>query len=147
MRHFFARPVATRPCGMGEPAPAAALVTPSGRTLRVAPGVPRAVASTIDLAAVAAAADHGLGSATRAQEQPRWQGVVILRPADARWTNATIAGIIALHACPARCGARRRGETAKLGSAPCLPSIRPSTYPAIRPASARDHLAGRRQTR
>src|SRR5271157_2119333 len=31
-----------------------------------------------------------------------------------------------LHACPARCGARRRGETAKLGSAPCLPSMAPT---------------------
>ena len=37
---------------------------------------------------------------------------------------------------PARCGARRRGETAKLGSAPCLPSKTSKPYPAIRPASA-----------
>ena len=39
----------------------------------------------------------------------------------ATWTNATIAGILSLHACPARCGARRRCGTAKLRSAPCLP--------------------------
>src|SRR5271166_2005900 len=42
---------------------------------------------------------------------------------NAKWTNVTIARIMPLHACPARCGARRRGETAKLGSASCLPSI------------------------
>src|SRR5664279_3777562 len=47
----------------------------------------------------------------------------MLGPAKTKWTNATIARIITLHTCPARCGARRRGETAKLGSAPCLPSI------------------------
>ena len=32
------------------------------------------------------------------------------RNAIARWTNATIARILSLHACPARCGARRRAE-------------------------------------
>ena len=42
-------------------------------------------------------------------------------PPRATWTNATIAGILALHACPARCGARRRCGTAKSASAPCLP--------------------------
>src|SRR5208283_4661017 len=47
----------------------------------------------------------------------------VFGPANAKWTNVTIARIMPLHACPARCGARRRGETAKLGSASCLPSI------------------------
>ena len=49
------------------------------------------------------------------------RNLVMRGPAGATWTNATIAGILALHACPARCGARRRCGTAKLGSAPCLP--------------------------
>jgi hypothetical protein len=42
-------------------------------------------------------------------------------PPRATWTNGVIAGILSLHACPARCGARRRCGTAKLCSAPCLP--------------------------
>ena len=37
---------------------------------------------------------------------------------------------------PSTVWARRRGETAKLGSAPCLPSKTSKPYPAIRPASA-----------
>ena len=36
--------------------------------------------------------------------------------AERRWTYATIARILALHACPARCGARRRALTAKFRS-------------------------------
>ena len=99
----------------------------SGNAVRrrplAAPRSLRAVAGTIDLAAVATAADHSLGATTRAKKQPRRRRVTVIRRRNAKWTNATIARIMALHACPARCGARRRGETAKLGSAPCLPSI------------------------
>ncbi len=123
MRHFIAaRPVTTRSLGMGEPPPAAALVAPSGGALRAAPGSLRAVAGAIDLAAVATTADQCLGATTRAKKQSSRRGVTMVGPAEAGWTNATIARIITLHACPARCGARRRGETAKLGSAPCSPS-------------------------
>ena len=107
---------------MGEPPPAAALVAPSGGALRAAPGSLRAVAGAIDLAAVATTADQCLGATTRAKKQSSRRGVTMVGPAEAGWTNATIARIITLHACPARCGARRRGETAKLGSAPCSPS-------------------------
>ena len=42
-------------------------------------------------------------------------------PPRATWTNGVITGILSPHACPARCGARRRCGTAKLCSAPCLP--------------------------
>ena len=45
----------------------------------------------------------------------------MVETAIATWTTAAIAGILPLHACPARCGARRRCGTAKLRSAPCLP--------------------------
>ena len=42
-------------------------------------------------------------------------------PPRATWTNGVITGILFPHACPARCGARRRCGTAKSASAPCLP--------------------------
>jgi hypothetical protein len=45
----------------------------------------------------------------------------MVQTAIATWTTAAIAGILPLHACPARCEARRRCGTAKLRSAPCLP--------------------------
>jgi hypothetical protein len=71
MRHIFAaRPIATRPIGMREPPPTTGLVTLSGSTLRAVPGSRGAVSGTVDLAAIAAAADHALGTATGAQKQP-----------------------------------------------------------------------------
>src|SRR5271166_2981383 len=137
MRHFIAaRPVTTRSLGMGEPPSAAGLVAPSGGVLLAAPRSLRAVASAVDLAAVATAADHGLGATVRAKKQSSRRRLTVFGPANAKWTDATIARIMPLHACPARCGARRRGETAKLGSAPCSPSKTSKPYPAIRPASA-----------
>jgi len=137
MRHFIAaRPVTTRSLGMGEPPSAAGLVAPSGGVLLAAPRSLRAVAGAVDLAAVATAADHCLGATVRAKKQSSRRRVTVFGPANAKWTDATIARIMPLHACPARCGARRRGETAKLGSAPCLPSKTSKPYPAIRPASA-----------
>ena len=130
MRHVIAaRPVTTCPLGMGEPPSAAGLVAPSGGVLLAAPSSLRAVAGTVDLAAVATATDHSLGATIRAKKQSSRRRVTVFRPATAKWTNATIARIMPLHACPARCGARRRGETAKLGSAPCLPSITSKLLP------------------
>jgi CDP-diacylglycerol pyrophosphatase len=108
---------------MGEPPSAAGLVAPSSGVLLAAPSSLCAVAGTVDLAAVATATDHSLGATIRAKKQSSRRRVTVFRPANAKWTNATIARIMPLHACPARCRARRRGETAKLGSAPCLPSI------------------------
>jgi hypothetical protein len=146
MRHFIAaRPVATRSLGMGEPPSAAGLVAPSGGVLLAAPRSPRAVARAIDLAAITATADQSLGATIRAKKQPRRRRVTVFRPANAKWTNVTIARIMPLHACPARCGARRRGETAKLGSAPCLPSKPSKPYPDIRPASAQASPKGPRR--
>jgi hypothetical protein len=71
MRHFIAAyPIAARPIGMREPSSAAGLVTPSGSTQRVASGACGTVSGTVDLAAIAAAADQALGAATGAQKQP-----------------------------------------------------------------------------
>src|SRR6476660_2698927 len=96
MRHIFAPdPVTAGPLCMGKPSPAAGLVAPA----RVTPGAPAgtrgAVAGAIDLAAVA-------------HEQPGRRRGAGTGSADMPWTSAMIAGILTPHACPARCGARRR---------------------------------------
>jgi hypothetical protein len=72
MRHFFAAcPVAALPRGMAAASRWAALVALSGAPAGPAPGLPGTVFGTINLAAVAAAADQRLGAAAGAQKQPR----------------------------------------------------------------------------
>src|SRR5271166_4547662 len=109
MRHIIAaRPVATLSRGVAPPSVRTVLVASSGALQRAAPGLRGTVSGTIDLAAVAAAADQRLGMTAGAQEQPRRSRLAVVGAADNRWTYVTIAGILAPHACPARCGARRR---------------------------------------
>jgi hypothetical protein len=112
-------------------APAAArLVALAGGALRLAPRVLCTAARTVDLAAVAAAADQHLSPAAHAHEQPRRR---CLRLRQCRtWTRAATSGILPRHACSARCGARRRSQTCRFRSAPC-PSIRQVvTAPSVR---------------
>jgi hypothetical protein len=72
MRHFFvARPVATLSRGMAASPRPTILVALSGALDRATPGALGAVFGTINLAAIAAAADHNLQPAARAEEQPR----------------------------------------------------------------------------
>jgi hypothetical protein len=72
MRHFFAaRPVAALSRGMPPPPRPAVLVALSGALKRPPPGPIGALSGTINLAAVAAAADQHLHPTTRAKEQPR----------------------------------------------------------------------------
>ena len=72
MRHFFtARPVATLSRGMAAASCRTILVALSGALDGAPPGLLGAVFGTINLAAVAAAADQHLGSAAGAKEQPR----------------------------------------------------------------------------
>jgi hypothetical protein len=72
MRHFFtARPVATLSRGMPPPPCRTVLVTLAGALKRAVPGSLGAIRGTINLAAIAAAADHNLQPAARAEEQPR----------------------------------------------------------------------------
>ncbi len=122
MRHILSPgAVAALPGGMRTPAPQARLVTPAGPPHRPPPR-PRAAASVaIDLAAIAVTADDDLGTAGRTQEQTPRSRLDPLVMTDPAWTKALIGRIIALHACPARCGARRRDRTWQLRAAPCSP--------------------------
>lgn len=66
MRHvLLPRAIATSPLGMSKPAGTARLVAPRGRPLRALSGLSRAIPGTVDLAAIAAAADQRLGAAAR----------------------------------------------------------------------------------
>lgn len=122
MRHvLLPRAIAAGPLGMRQPAGPTHLVAPAGSALRAAAGLLRAIPGTVNLAAVAAAADQSLGTAAHTQEQPGRRRVGVLRTADPLMTNAVVAAILPRHTCPARCGARRRSETRQLGSAPCVP--------------------------
>jgi hypothetical protein len=109
MRHIFAPdPVAAGPLCMGKPSPAAGLVAPARVTLATPAGTRGAVAGAIDLAAVATTTDQRLSVAFRTHEQPGRRRGAVTGSADIPWTSAMIAGILTPHACPARCGARRR---------------------------------------
>src|SRR6202162_3625642 len=71
MRHILLpRPIAMGPYRMGQAPAAARLVAPTGGTLGVISGLLRAAAGTIDLTAVAAAANKHLRSTTDTHEQP-----------------------------------------------------------------------------
>jgi len=110
---------ATGPYRMGQAPAAARLVASTGGTLGVISGLLSTAAGTIDLTAVAAAANKHLRSTTDTHEQP---GRCRHRRGLAHaWTTIAMLGIMPRQACSARCGARRRSGTWRFRSAPCLP--------------------------
>src|SRR5713101_6727946 len=121
MRHILSpRPIAIGTQRMGNATTAARLVALSGLAQPLAPGDLGTAAGTIDLAAIAAAADEHLRAATGTQKETGWVGV---RPVGLRtWTRPATSEILSPHSCSARCGAWRRCETWPFGSAPCLSS-------------------------
>jgi hypothetical protein len=132
------------PYRMSQAPAAARLVAPTGGTLGVISGLLRTAAGTIDLTAVAAAANKHLRSTTDTHEQP---GRHLHRRGLAHaWTTITMLGIMPRHACSARCGARRRSGTWRFRSAPCLPigglSPRQSASDARRHAARHAHACG-----
>jgi hypothetical protein len=109
---------------MVHPTAAARLVAPAGGALSLMPGLPRTATGTVNLAAVAAAADEYLRPAASAQEQPGRPFRRLRRAAAAgaaAWTPSATGGIMPRHACSAPCGARRRTRAWQFRSAPCLP--------------------------
>ena len=89
------------------------------RRVGVISGLLRTAAGTIDLTAVAAAANKHLRSTTDTHEQPGRRRH--RRGLAHAWTTIAMLGIMPRHACSARCGARRRFGTWRFRSAPCLP--------------------------
>jgi hypothetical protein len=70
MRHILSpRPIAMGTLCMGHAATAARLIALSGLAQPLAPGDPGTAAGTIDLAAIAAAADEHLRAATGTQKE------------------------------------------------------------------------------
>ena len=110
---------ATGPHRMGQAPTAARLIAPTGGTLGVISGLLRTAAGTIDLTAVAAAANKHLGPTTDTHEQPGRRRH--RRGLAHAWTTIAMLGIMPRHACSARRGARRRFRTWRFRSAPCLP--------------------------
>src|SRR5580658_1417807 len=94
--------------------------------LRFLPRLAGAIGAAVDLAAIATAADDRPAAAGQAEKLSARDRLSLRYLADASWTYAAIGGMVSLHSCPARCGARRRCRTARLGSAPCLPPSLPA---------------------
>lgn len=71
MRHVLAScPVAPGPLGMAQPPITALLIAPSGLALRTTPRFLGAALGAVDLAAIAAAANHHRSPAANAPEEP-----------------------------------------------------------------------------
>jgi hypothetical protein len=148
MRHDFAsRPVSARALGMPEPPSAAGLVTGARRALAPAPRIRAAISGAVNLTAIATTANQRLGPTPGAQKKPGRSSVAMVGLADAKWTNARLSAILIGHACPARCGARRRAEPPNSRSAPCLPSKRPSLLQQPPPRQAAPRAAAQPQPR
>src|SRR5258708_34364316 len=102
MRHILlARSLGTGTQGMSAAAAVARLVPPSGRALPLAPRQSGTAAGTIDLAAIAAAADEHLRAATGTQKETGW---VCVRPVGLQtWTRPATSELLSPHSCSARC--------------------------------------------
>jgi hypothetical protein len=105
--------------------------------LRFLPRLACAPGTAVDLAAIATAADDRPAAAGKAEKLPARDRRCL---ADPSWTYAAIGGMVSLHSCPARCGARRRCRTAKLPSAPCLPPSLPDCRQAAERVLRSDHF-------
>jgi formylmethanofuran:tetrahydromethanopterin formyltransferase len=74
MRHFFtSSPIAPRPNGVGALPAVAGLITPPSGGLVAAAGSLRTVSGTVDLTAIATAANQRLAAALRTEKEPGWQ--------------------------------------------------------------------------
>ncbi len=101
MRHVLSSDaVATGTLGMGEATVIALLVALTGFSPGEASSFPGTAASAVDLAAIAAAADHHPDAAAGTQEEPAGRSGGTLGAAAKAWTTAPIGGIFPRHSCP-----------------------------------------------
>ena len=116
MRHYFcfsARPQVAHPGGMLLFATRGLLIAFARVPKRLATRLSGATVAAVDLAAVAVAANDHFATALPAKEQTARPRLGLSVVADEAWTNASLGRILALHSCPSRCGARRRGKTSR----------------------------------
>jgi hypothetical protein len=142
MRHILLpRPIAMGTQRMGNATTAARLIALSGLAQPLAPGDLGTADGTIDLTAVAAAANKHLRPTTDTHEQAG--GRFLRRGLAHAWTTIKMLGIMPRHACSARCRARRRSGTSRFRSASCLP-IRQTVNAQLCARSPR-HISGARR--
>lgn len=123
MRHFLLPgAIAAHALGMGETPSAATLVALTRFPNRSKPNQLRTGAGTVNLAAVAVAANAYLRAAAPAQKESthRFHRLAPIEPIRYRQEGA-FRGTISLHTCSARCGARHRASLAVyIGVVPVL---------------------------
>jgi hypothetical protein len=146
MRHvIFAHPVTACPHRMIDAAATARLVTATGFTLRPPTRFPRTACGAVHVAAIAMAADEHLHSAAQAQKEPgRCSGISLVAVAPAMrggmpWTHSPLGAILPLHSCPCTVSGTALMQTARLGSALCLPSMLAGSYRAGRRPVSLEH--------
>jgi len=119
---------------MGKSPIAARLVAPPGLALGAAPGLAGAAGGTVHLATITMAADQHVSAAAAAQKKARRHPVSRAGAVGVAWTQRPLSATVSLHACPARCRARRRWKLGGLGSAPCLPATIGKVLPRRQPS-------------
>jgi hypothetical protein len=127
MRHDLLLPqaVTARPSGMGEAATAAALVAPTRLPHARTADNGGTIASTIDLTAIAVAADEDLAAAACTKKEAD-RGSHRRPPSRQRDIDRDhqLVEYSSPHPCPARCGARHRRNLAVLaGVVPVLLAV------------------------
>jgi hypothetical protein len=129
MRHVLPpSPITTVPLGMGKSPIAARLVSPSGLPLGAASGLAGTAGGTVHMAPITMAADQHVSAAAAAQKQARRSPARRVGAVGVAWTQCSLSATMPLHACPARCRARRRWKLGGLWSAPCLPLLSAGCY-------------------
>jgi len=131
MRHvIFAHPVTACPHRMIDATATARLITATGFTLRPTTRFPGTVCGAVHVAAIAIPADEHLHSAAQAQKEPgRRSGSTVVAIAPGMrggrfmpWTHSPLGATMPLHSCPCTVSGTALMQTARLESAPCLPS-------------------------
>src|SRR5215472_13427605 len=157
MRHILLPgAITTGARSVQEPATMAHLVAPGGGTWRVISGPTGAVSGAVDVAPIAAAADHDLYAAAGTEEQPRRDRIVLAAPTGPLMTGAARAAILPRHACPGTVWctvpkqnlpswARRRAcrlscGPGTVGASQVNPALRSPLRPTSRAMQLADHL-------